>query len=248
PDEIYGIVDFPSVWNQAPRASLKLHWDGNNDSVRERNFSAAIAAGARPEDMDLKRLYRIESWLDRLPPPAWPFPLDRALAARGEAVYARYCADCHSFGGSRMGEVIPLDEIGTDRHRLDSYTPTLLEAQKDYTSGQNWAFTHFEKTNGYANQPLDGIWARAPYLHNGSVPTMRDLLEPPDARPAVFYRGYDVFDQEQVGFVSDVPREGPLEFFRYDTGIPGNGNGGHVYGTSLSDADKRAIVEYMKRF
>ena len=58
-----------------------------------------------------------------------------------------------------------------------------------------YRFTHFRKTHGYANQPLDGIWARAPYLHNGSVPTLRDLLNAPSERPKAFYRGYDVFDR-----------------------------------------------------
>jgi hypothetical protein len=57
-----------------------------------------------------------------------------------------------------------------------------------------------------------------------------------------------VFDQASVGFVSNVPEEGGRPFFRYDTAVPGNSNGGHVYGTTFSDAEKRAIVEYMKSF
>jgi hypothetical protein len=80
------------------------------------------------------------------------------------------------------------------------------------------------------------------------VPTLRDLLEPPEQRPAVFYRGYDVFDRAKVGFVSDVAGERGRQFFRYDTALPGNGNGGHVYGTGLADDDKHAIVEYLKTF
>jgi hypothetical protein len=57
-----------------------------------------------------------------------------------------------------------------------------------------------------------------------------------------------VFDRVDVGFVSDVTAEGGRAFSRYDTSVPGNGNGGHVYGTTLTDEEKRAIVEYMKRF
>jgi hypothetical protein len=111
-----------------------------------------------------------------------------------------------------------------------------------------YRFTHFRKTNGYANHPLDGIWLRAPYLHNGSVPTLRDLLEPPALRPRVFYRGYDLYDSQKVGFVSDVPRAGVQAFTLYDTSVPGNSNAGHLYGTTLSDDEKRAIVEYLKTF
>ena len=77
---------------------------------------------------------------------------------------------------------------------------------------------------------------------------MRDLLEPPERRPATFYRGYDVFDQQNVGFVANVPEADGRRFFQYDTTIPGNGNGGHVYGTTLPEDEKRAIVEYLKRF
>ena len=97
-------------------------------------------------------------------------------------------------------------------------TPTTFAANQYalYPESQ-YRFTHFRKTNGYANQPLDGIWLRGPYLHNGSVPTLRDLLEPPERRPAVFYRGYDVFDQAKVGFVSNVPQADGRTFFRYDT-------------------------------
>ena len=80
------------------------------------------------------------------------------------------------------------------------------------------------------------------------MPTLRDLLEPPDRRPRMFYRGYDVFDRQRVGFVGDVAQEGSRRYTLYDTSVPGNGNGGHVYGTDLTDDEKDAIVEYMKTF
>src|SRR5204863_344298 len=79
---------------------------------------------------------------------------------------------------------------------------------------------------------LDGVWLNAPYLHNGSVPTLSDLLEPPANRPGRFWRGYDVYDQAGVGFVSDgvdAQRSGTP----FDATRPGNGNGGHAYGTTL---------------
>jgi hypothetical protein len=111
--------------------------------------------------------------------------------------------------------------------------------------GHGWKFSRFRKTDGYANVPLDGLWLRAPYLHNGSVPTLRDLLNPPEQRPVVFVRGFDVYDYDDVGFVSrgaEAERVG----YRYDTRVRGNGNGGHMYGTRLSPADKDALLEYLK--
>lgn len=262
PDEIYGLADFPSVWNQKARKGMQLHWDGNNDSVRERNFSAAIGAATTPPDMAIGSLFRIQKWLGNLPPPPYPFAIDQTQANEGEAIYRKLCFDCHDFSGKRVGEVTVLEEIGTDRHRLDSYTQFLLEAQQDYTKGYFWAFTHFTKTHGYANHPLDGIWARAPYLHNGSVATMWDLLTPAEERPQAFTRGGDVYDQANMGFVHEVltgslesgyTREDGSSYtgveFVLDTNIRANGDQGHTgpdYGTELSDDQKRALIEYFK--
>ena len=93
----------------------------------------------------------------------------------------------------------------------------------------------------YKARPLNGIWATAPYLHNGSVPTLYDLLLPPASRPRTFTLGRREYDPRKVGYVSDgdVP-------FVVDTSVTGNGNGGHEYGVTLSDADRWALVEYLK--
>jgi hypothetical protein len=255
--ERIGASDFPSIWNQAPREGMQLHWDGNNDSVDERNLSAALGAGVTPVTVDHARLRRVRDWIWTLPPPAYPYPIDAALADRGEVVYAQSCAGCHAdhrvgdgtvMPGTRVGLVEPRDRIGTDPYRLDSYTFIFAANQYGLYPDSEYRFSRFRKTDGYANQPLDGIWLRAPYLHNGSVPTMRDLLESATRRPTVFYRGYDVYDQTRLGYVSTVPAASGQVFFEYDTRVPGNGNGGHEYGTTLPDADKRAIVEYLKRF
>src|SRR5690606_22295801 len=106
--------------------------------------------------------------------------------------------------------------------------------------------------DGYVNMPLDGLWLRAPYLHNGSVPTLYDLLQPASARPRAFYRGYDVYDPVDVGFVSDVAEEGGRRHFLFQTHTPdgepiaGNSNAGHEYGTLLSEEEKRDLLEYLK--
>ena len=255
-DERIGASDFPSLWNQKPREGLHLHWDGDNDSVDERNLSASLGAGVTPVTVDHASLARVRDWIWTLPPPAYPYGVDATLAVRGATVYQQQCLACHGDhrfrdgvnAGTRVGMIEDADRIGTDRHRLDSYTDVFAANQYALFPESVYRFTHFRKTAGYANQPLDGIWLRGPYLHNGSVPTLRALLDPPDQRPTVFYRGYDVFDQQNVGFVSNVPEAEGLRFFRYDTSVKGNSNSGHLYGTMLPDADKRAIVEYMKTF
>lgn len=251
--ELSGIVDLPSIWMQRPREGMQLHWDGDNTSVEERNKSAALGAGVTPTSIDLPRIKRIEDWLLDLTPPPYPYDLDRTLASSGKPIYDQHCSECHGangrhFEGRYVGQVTPIDQIGTDRGRLDSYTYELLSNQNTLYAGYPWRFTHFRKTNGYANMPLDGIWLRAPYLHNGSVPTLRDLLEIPEKRPEVFYRGNDLFDSKKVGFVSTAAEENGRQFFRFDTRAAGNGRAGHVYGTQLTEAEKDALVEYLKTF
>jgi mono/diheme cytochrome c family protein len=255
-EERTGASDYPSLWNQRPREGMQLHWDGDNDSVDERNLSAGLGAGITPVTVDHAGIQRVRDWTWTLPPPPYPYAIDAALAQQGAVAYAEACGSCHGdhqfrdgvVTGDRVGTVVPIEDIGTDPYRLNSYTEAFAANQYRLFPDSPNRFTRFRKTYGYSNHPLDGIWARAPYLHNGSVPTLRDLLEPPERRPAVFYRGYNVYDRANVGFVSNVAEENGRLFTRYDTTVPGNSNGGHVYGTALSDAEKRAIVEYMKSF
>jgi hypothetical protein len=244
-DETIGNSDMVPLWNQRPRKSLSLHWDGLNNSLVEVFNSSAIGDGATRKSINLEGLKKMEEWLMDLPPPRYPFPIDQQLAARGSEIFVRDCASCHAFGGQRTGAVIPLSEIGTDRHRLDMWTDGSVQAYNDYARGYSIDFNSFRKTDGYVAVPLDGLWLRAPYLHNGSVPSLTDLLEPAEKRPTQFYRGYDVYDQEKVGFVSAGP-DAEKKGFRYETDRPGNANIGHSYGTALPADEKRALIEYLK--
>lgn len=274
--EKVGIAEFPSVWNQRWKEGMQLHWDGNNTAVNERNLSAGFGTGATPTTLDKEKILRTAAYLwDQAKPPAFPEDrIRRELVTEGAVIYRADCWSCHGNrqppfreegDGSLVGKVTPIQYIGTDRARLDSYTSELAAAQNSLYAGfpadearcrENPAdaggcyparFSHFRKTNGYANMPLDGLWLRAPYLHNGSVPDLRALLDPPSQRPAVFYIGYDVYDYDRVGFVTQGPaaeRQG----WRLDTSVRGNGNGGHVYGTQLTAAQKDALIEYLKTF
>ncbi|WP_341502553.1 cytochrome c [Gallaecimonas sp. GXIMD4217] len=94
----------------------------------------------------------------------------------------------------------------------------------------------------YKARPLSGIWASAPYLHNGSVPTLAALLS--GQRPARFPVGKVEFDPVAVGLSSRVLAPDQVSWF--DTAEPGNDNGGHRYGSQLSEAERTALLEYLK--
>ena len=242
-DGSIGAARMVPLWNWRQRTGFGLHRDGLNTSLTEIFLNSGIGNGATNATIERDGLARLQRFVLDLPPPAYPFPIDAALAAQGEKIWQQGCAECHEFGGARTGEPIPLAMLGTDRHRLDSWTERARDAFNGLAD-YDWRYSHFRKTNGYVAQALDGAWARAPYLHNGSVPTLADLLAPPARRPVRFRVGIDIYDQTRLGFVSAGPDA--AQGREFDTTLPGNSNAGHLFGTDLAEPDKRALIEYMK--
>lgn len=235
-----------------------LHWDGLLSDLRETSIAGAIGDGMDYQGYVITKanLGRIMDFIRLQSPPPSPFSasqpvgdsyhVDTAEVEDGKAIYQTNCANCHDPGGARFRTVIPATEVGTDRHRIDMWTE---EAKDRYTAyhggGYDWGFHEFHKTNGYVANELTGLWLRGPYLHNGSVPTLRDLLARPEDRPKQFYRGYDLIDPIGGGFVSQgtgAQWYGML----YDTHTCGNDNGGHLWGTNLSPQDKQRLLAYLK--
>jgi len=259
-DETIGNSDMVPLWNLRRREGTAFHWDGLNTTLREVVQSSAIGDGATTNWMDrdyakwnntdpreMSSLRRVMNFIGDLKAPKYPFPIDAKLAEAGALTYKSRCADCHEMGGARTGSVIPLAEIGTDRHRLDMWTSNAADRYNAYGEGHAWKFSNFRKTAGYVAMPLDGVWLTAPYLHNGSVPTLTDILEPPADRPRKFWRGYDVYDAERVGFIA-TGAEAEQAGTPLDVTLPGNSNAGHTYGTDLTPQQKRALLEFLKTF
>ncbi len=94
----------------------------------------------------------------------------------------------------------------------------------------------------YKARSLNGIWATAPYLHNGSVPNLWELMKPPAQRVKQFPVGSRKLDPVNVGF--DITPGSSA--YTLDTTLPGNSNAGHTFGTDLTDEQKWALIEYMK--
>lgn len=253
PEEAIGIARYPSIWEQKSKRTRPLNWDGNAPRVQDRNVGAAFGAGATPESLDLAAIARVQAYLEDLQPPKWPFTApDPAAVARGATLYKQYCYSCHDPAGDQIGKLVPIEQIGTDRRRLDSYTEKLNTLFQNMGPGEPWQMKGMQKTNGYANRPLDGIWARGPYLHNGSVPTLADLLRPAAERNGgapTFKVGHAVYDPVNVGLRTDVAAIGGWATPDFDLRLPGNSNAGHTgaaYGTDLPPEDKQALLAYLK--
>jgi hypothetical protein len=244
-DDTVDNADFPSIWNAGIRENTSLNWAGETQDPLAVYIDSALGIGAPPETVTDDMIEHREYLRTRQPPP-YPFPVDQALAERGRAIWVSDCATCHTPGGERFGRTVPIDEIGTDRERFDAWTQANADATNAKALELGVTRKPMVKDVGYASQPLDGIWLRAPYLHNGSVPSLTALLQPPADRPTEFWRGCDIYDPVAVGFRATPPDDDCPRAFHFDTTLRGEGNGGHTYGTTLPDEGKAALIEYMK--
>jgi mono/diheme cytochrome c family protein len=205
----------------------------------------------------------LQAYLLSLEPPRYPFPIDEERAAQGKLLFEQNCAKCHgTYGpdGSYPNKIIPLETIDTDPTRADGFSDKVAEhynrswlaREEGLAQKADQATAH----RGYQAPPLDGVWATAPYFHNGSAPTVYHVLNS-TARPRIFTRSYrtekEDYDPVQLGWrvtVLDRPADAGLSGLErrkvYDTTQPGRGNGGHPFGDDLTEAERLAVIEYLK--
>jgi mono/diheme cytochrome c family protein len=262
---------FSNVCSQPPawwllKRKITRDWTGGIDARSMRidmtNLLSPLNSGARIKEQTAL-FADVHSFLLSIQSPAYPFPVDQAVAARGHKLFLDNCARCHgTYGpdGSYPNKVVPLGVIGTDRMLADAITKRNLDyfnqswfAQQTDDGGKPMKVV---ENHGYQAPPLDGIWATAPYFHNGSAPTVFHVLNSA-ARPKYFTRSYrterEDYDPIRLGWKIDNLTEGadaslsPNQSRRiYDTTQPGRNNGGHTFGDKLNDAERLAVIEYLK--
>lgn len=255
PDMVHHDMDTPAWWLMKKKKALYA------DGFAERDHRALMQFLMTPENSgkrirgwenDFKEIYE---WILSLEPPRYPFPIDHELAGRGKRIFNRNCAECHGTYGQQWtypNRIVPIDEVGTDPVRLQALTP---EHRRRYQA--NW-FSNYGKKRvlvdpgGYVAPPLDGIWASAPYFHNGSVPTLWHVLHSSE-RPNVWRRSIDGYDTEKVGLeietFDEVPSEAKTKAQKrwyFNTRGRGKSAAGHTFPDSLDEEEKTAVLEYLK--
>jgi hypothetical protein len=214
-------------------------------------FFTVPTQGVRPEvaERAIPRVEEILAWLREYRPPPFPGRVDPGLARKGQAVYRERCAGCHGTYDESLERPrllsfpnvpVPQEEMGTDAERWQAADEQLAAALRRSAFGRH---VSVRPGRGYVAPPLSGLWATAPYLHNGSVPTLWQLMNP-ELRPARFAVGGHCLDYEQVGIAYPEGYTPWSEPELYDTRQPGLSNRGHE--AEFRGLDKRALLEYLK--
>ena len=249
------VTDIMSVWEQNNRSSAQ--WDGNIENSLIRNLGAAVGVAGDPRVVNFENGVSTTNFVNELPAPAYPFEVDMGKAFLGKLVYDASCQGCHE-----SQAFMKIDDVGTDKGRalgltvggrqlliagLRATCPEDKDDRCNATDEEIIADRQSEGKAGYTAIPLSGLWARAPYLHNGSVPDIYSFLVP-SARPAKFFTGNLKFNKDRLGYISDETGS------EYDTNLEGYSNLGHsdkdvFFGGidfELNSYAREVLTEYLK--
>jgi len=190
------------------------------------------------------------SYIYSLKPPKYPAALDMQLVKQGAIIYTTSCSKCHGKYGSDEtypNLLIPESVVQTDSmlFKNNYQNPQFVNWFNNSWFATSEHPARLEPFNGYIAPPLDGIWCTAPYLHNGSVPTLEGVLNS-KIRPAYWQRNFDdpTYDKQKLSWPF-VVAAGPGAGI-YNTTLPGYGNYGHYFGDKFSDKERKAVLEYLK--
>lgn len=254
--------DVPAWWNVRKKTALYYNAMGHGDFARLiQQIGVVMMGDARDAERTLPHMRDVLAYIDTLRPPVHPGPIDEARAARGAAIFAERCAECHGTYADRLrggdaaddtypGKVIDVEDVGTDARYAQHIMSSGIHGwfNRGWFAGGGAAYAR--PRAAYIAPPLDGVWCTAPYFHNGSVPTLEGVLDS-SSRPALWRRTFrdDDYDIESPGWRYEaVSAEAVAEPSRevYDTRVPGAGNQGHTYGDGLAPEERRDLIEYLK--
>lgn len=268
-----GAVKVPQLWGYGLKRKVGQFSDGFGNGERPGwGLAVELTGGQSVEnirEMEPK-IEKAEQLLELLLPPQYPFPINHSLAHRGKLIFQKNCTGCHGHYNRDLSnnpiyqapKHIPIEKVKTDSDRLLANTEEFKRLVKENPLSDLLDYTPLADQPGYFAPRLEGVWARFPYLHNGSVPHLHALLSPPSERPKIFslkdagerYR----FDPETLGltipeFSSNQYHEMMEDFFEdrrwvYNTRLEGQSNQGHFFGfmKDFSEQDKKEIIEYLK--
>jgi len=247
-------ADVPAWWLLKKKNAMFSTGVGRGDFARVMIASNGLTVSDSTKAREIDNNFDdVLAYIYSLEAPKYPNEIEESRIAPGQELFNSKCATCHGTYGqdeSYPNLLVSLDEVGTD--------PLLTRSNFSYSffvdwynsswfsKGKNAAYLKAE--SGYMAPPLDGIWATAPYFHNGSVPTLDDVLNS-TSRPEKWKRSYGTaasdYDNEKVGWKYTVETVSGSNIV-YDSTLPGYGNQGHTYGDDLTVEERKDLIEYLK--
>ena len=257
--------DVPAWWLLKKKKTMYFTGGTDARSIRSKMQFMMTPLTTRADFEKHEPAFRdIDAYLRTLEAPKYPLPIDRELAAKGEKLFAKNCATCHGTYGEKWtypNKIVALDDIGTDPKRFEGITDTYGHYYNETwfaKEKRGWFLDGYGSvaSKGYQAPPLDGIWATAPYFHNGSAPTVYHVLKS-SSRPKLFTRSYKTeledYDPVKLGWlITELDGEPDPQMPAYerrkiyDTRQPGRNNEGHTFGDDLEHEERMAVIEYLK--
>lgn len=244
--------DAPALWFSKKRKALTVN------AMRQGGFLKHIVSTSLltlKDTTEAREIYNhtkdVWAYIKTLRPPKYPYPIDQDLANKGKKIFVQTCSQCHGNydgDGDYPNKVIPAADIGTDSLmwkyfiKYPGYTDWFNKSW--FAASEPRSFT--KPQPGYVPPPLDGVWITAPYFHNGSVPTIENVLNS-RSRPKYWKRNFtkEEYDYSKLGWrYQSLSRSGGRK--TYNTDIPGYGNYGHTFGDHLTAFERKAVIEYLK--
>jgi mono/diheme cytochrome c family protein len=245
-------TDVPAWWILKKKHTMFYTALGQGDFARIMMASALLtledSSDARYTDGHFADVY---AYLNTIEAPVYTQSIDQTLADQGKTIFESNCSVCHgSYGDNETypNVLVTVNEVGTDSLLAYSYSqfPDYIDWFNNGWFGQEPYSASLVNTGGYVAPPLDGVWATAPYLHNGSVPTLEDLLNS-SQRPVYWERTFNEsdYDFSKIGWNYTVQTSAGSSAV-YNTTLSGYGNAGHTFGDKLSGEERQGLIEYLK--
>jgi mono/diheme cytochrome c family protein len=255
--------DPPPWWRVHKKNALFYNGMARGDHRATMALATSVCVDSTERAAEVDAMFRdIQAFVKSVRAPAYARTVDDTLAATGRTIFERDCGICHGTYAEQDADetypnlLIPLAVVGTDPVVAEAgvvHAPEIFDWYNQTPYGDVTRMVPNDPFPGYMPPPLDGIWATAPFLHNGSVPTVALLLNS-RARPT-YWRRVDLdstnFDEEALGWpwlATDAPSTLPEDerTFVYDTTVWSQSNAGHPFGDHLTDEERRAVIEYLK--
>lgn len=245
-------ADVPPLWNVKKKNALYYNAMGRGDFTKLLMQASVLGIADSTAAREVNVHFRdVLAWLNSLEAPAYPREVDEKLARKGKTIFTLTCKKCHGTYGEDEeypNLLVPLSEVKTDPYYAWYFSQQsgLADWYNQSWFSQSAPTSRMEPSLGYVAPPLDGVWATAPYLHNGSVPTLDDLLYSPQ-RPLYWRRSgkRSDYDYQKIGWQYSAENNA-RENWTYDASVEGYGNQGHTFGDHLTPEERQALIEYLK--